>query len=692
MPTILDDLTPVGTTEIVLDPTEISTDLGVTRTELHLNLGPIVVAPEGIDWGDAVIEQFQAEAMMGQLPAGFRVPNRMITIPLILGAAGRASFASCKANLQAKVALLQREGGWIRRGTGCYAEIVSAAIKIPDHRAHLGIEADVVLSLEALPDFFGDEIELDEISGTGDIAAVLELDGDPAIIDGDYPARVRIVVRDTSGNSQRGLFWALRSRYYDAAATARPVYEAEDLTPVDAAAIATVTGASGGGSNNVVRHASVATSWTPVLATEIDGVGEMTHRGTYRMFARVYSTSATPPRLRLLWDVGDIIHPSENSPWTIPAASQFFIADLGQLHLAAAPTGAHRWLGQIQAIGVAGGENISIDRVWIESLDDYAGVLRASASTVQLEPFSLRDEFNQSAGGLAAKTLPVGGTWTGTGDADDIQVSSGLHKVYRQKVDDGSATGGRYAIAGTTIFTDYRASVDVYMESIGGDEHAMALLARYVDTSNWLMARVYISSLGGPAVASVDVIKRVGGSVTTLSTQPVSALQFFEAFGSTGETLALTVFADGGWTVTLNGTDLDSGSDTDLATGGTLEDGKGGLYDAGWGGSGGVSTRVYDNFTARVPLADAVLYDSLSAEIGTDGAYREDSAGDAHGPVSWVTGALPRLPSSGMEQRPVELLVKPTRGDLRELPDGGLDGFAAQVFYRPCFLSPPAAT
>jgi hypothetical protein len=67
--------------------------------------------------------------------------------------------------------------------------------------------------------------------------------------------------------------------------------------------------------------------------------------------------------------------------------------------------------------------------------------------------------------------------------------------------------------------------------------------------------------------------------------------------------------------------------------------------------------------------------------------YREDSSGSAYGPVSWVTGDLPRLPPT-VDGGTVEVFIKATRGDVGQLPDAGIDDLSARVFYRPSWLFP----
>jgi hypothetical protein len=100
--------------------------------------------------------------------------------------------------------------------------------------------------------------------------------------------------------------------------------------------------------------------------------------------------------------------------------------------------------------------------------------------------------------------------------------------------------------------------------------------------------------------------------------------------------------------------------------------------------------RTYDNFAAWVPDLDAVLFANQSAELRHDGIVREDSTGAAYGPMSSVIGDLPRLPPSGTEGRPVEILLVPSRGDFDQLPDsGGTDALDVTINARPTWLFRP---
>lgn len=663
-----------GSTEIVLDPSEVAVD----RAELHLNTGPINVNTDGIDWGDAQIEQYLAEASVGQLPVDFRVPNRIITIPLLIGAAGPASFPAAKAQLQAKVALFQREGGWIRRAAGIYADITNATLKFPDHYGEqLGVE-NAELTLEARPDFYGTESTL---TGTASGASHLYED-----VPGDYPSRVRFELTEDSSSDQSGLIWGLRCRHYSADATAVLELEAQDLTPTDTAAAATVGGFP------VVQHAGIGLDWTGVLSTEIAGVGHLTHTGSYRVWARILSTvnpGTDPPRARLVWDVGDLVLPVENTPVRLPGGDAWYWLDLGAIRLDPPPVGTHRWQGLIQANGEGGGEAFSVHQIKLFPADEGYGVLRAEMPEIEglNTPFA-RDGFAQTAGALVGKTAPLGGAWAGAGDTTDFVVETAGHTAQRTAVADSPA---RFETLPTNR-VGVAVQVDVMTPALAGASVEMGVLARYVNTSNHLFATAEIGSGGGGAFTMRTLVAGVlaGESISTPWLYPFTA--------GTWYTVRLQVEANGyasGWFWPAGTPRPLSPQITffsaALAPGGALATGLVGLRDF-YADPTPAATRNYDNFTATPVVADAVLYADRSLELRHDGMYREASDGAAHGPVSNVTGSLPRLPPAGLEGRPVEMIVLGSRGDLGQRPDlDPTDELTVTVHARPCWLFAPAA-
>jgi hypothetical protein len=670
MPLIRDPSVGAGPgTAIVLDPDEVAVD----RVALALNVGPIRVAPPGPDWGDAAISAYMADQLVGSTAVDYRIPNRQVRIPLVLGADGPSEFDTQRLYLQGKVALIQREGGWLKRGGGLYADVVNATLAMPDQYGYLGVEADVVLTLECLPDFYGDEVEL---TVTGGDTGGGEYVGLVADVPGDHPARVRIVVTDESGNDQLGLLWGIRSRHYSAAATARLVYDAEAMTPLDAAVVI----------GDAVEHGSLAAGWTPVLSTDLFGIGPLTHTGSYRVWAACETGSATPPDVRLLWDVGDFTAPRDNAPKGIPAAGDTYLLDLGEIRIDPAPVGTHQWKGVIQAKGAAGGEDVSIYKLWLQPVDEGAGrVTYALDTDIGLGTYVAQDSFRQSSGALAGKTADVGGAWTGTGDTDDFTVDSTSHTVQRGVTGD-SGSGpfpGRLAISGVTALTDQCAQVDFsHLGGVTGLSGAIqaGVVVRYVDALNYVIAMM------DRPTGILAVFAVVAGGATPLATRT------FGALGNGWRTIRLAAFASGtvavwcGPTGASTGTPLLYATSPAVATGGALASGKPGFYDMS---TGPVIVRLYDNFAAWAPTHGAAMFAGRATQVRHDGVIRESAAGGSYGPASSVIGDLPRLPPSGPESRAVEVFAKPSTGDLDQLPELSPGELGVQIYGRPCWLFRP---
>ena len=88
-----------------------------------------------------------------------------------------------------------------------------------------------------------------------------------------------------------------------------------------------------------------------------------------------------------------------------------------------------------------------------------------------------------------------------------------------------------------------------------------------------------------------------------------------------------------------------------------------------------------------VQVFDAVVFSNQNAELRTDGLWRLSRSGAGYGPIQRPQGPLPKLPPSGMEQRPVEIFIKTSRGTLDEsVSDAGIDSLTVDVVYQPSFL------
>jgi hypothetical protein len=189
-----------------LDPGAVSTG----RNQLEITQW--VDANEGIDYGDAEIQAFMSDMERGSVPVDFRVPNRQVTIPLVIKATGGTTFAQARQLLEHKAALLQREGGWFGRvlssntaptGGTVYADVVNCSLKFGGSwlQTHKNVDPDAELRLELIPDWYGDERQLgDHVETTN-----TELIWTETNIAGDYPGRIRLVVDNDDATNPQGL-------------------------------------------------------------------------------------------------------------------------------------------------------------------------------------------------------------------------------------------------------------------------------------------------------------------------------------------------------------------------------------------------------------------------------------------------------------------------------------------------------
>jgi len=662
----------------ILDPSE----LAEGRTELDITDWVDVA---GVNWGDAEINAYRSQGELGEKVIETDYPNRPITMPMALREQGGTTFATARSYIQAKAALWQREGGILKRilatGGTVYADIVANGLTLSGDwfQANKDFDTEAELRLEAIPDFYEPEELIAEAEETS-AAELVKVIEDPR---GDMPARVRVVVEEKQGVDQKALIWSFRSRYYSSASTAKVAYEAEEMSALGEAAAGSLSGASNG---TAVSHTALPAAWTPVVGTNLGGTGYLTHQGVYRVYARLRSPDGTAVSARFVWDVGDLVNPTENDAYTFPAGSAFYVADLGELRLNPAPIGTHRWQGQIQARGTEGGEDINIDKVWLVNCDDGEGVLSAPPQPTVGE-LKAWDNFNtHSAGTITGKVASLGGTWTGAGDAVGFTIDTTNKWITRSEVSDANANTGRYERLGSGAATNVDVTVDVRLDKASTTlvQQRSGLMLRYTDVSNWLMV---VYEYGDSTNAVVIVYKRVAGTVSTLG-------KYGKIAGNgSWRTLRATVDSSGFLTVYEGpqgaGASVLSVSDSALAASGALESGGYGIYDAH--SSADALTRAYDNFYVTVPstTADAVIFADQKAQLTNEGMYRLDSGGTAYGRVSRVVGDLPRLPAGGLEGRSAELFLKASRGDMDELPDSGIDDIAAKIYASRSWLTVP---
>lgn len=527
-------------------------------------------------------------------------------------------------------------------------------------------------------------------------------------IGGDVAANTRLVINEENAADQWMVLVGLQSRYIDTTTQGGLFFEAEALTAQGGSATAAgPTGASGSGSN-VMRSAALATSYVSILSTQLTGGGaHLSHIGDFRVFARVQAPTANTGALSvaLQWGQGDFRKFTTNTPITFPADewdAQWLLLDLGLVHIDKATSGTQRWEGRILAKSSIAGDKIDVDHLFLLPVSEGASATSAVPQVQTPGSFSAHDEFDQTAGNLGGKTLPVGGTWATSGDANDIQVETSGKTAQRTDLSDTGAAGGspgvgRIAIAGSTSLTNTVVQVDLKTSQVNINDVEPGVIARRVDASNYLHA-ILVSYTSNPSTGGfgslLALYKVVAGTETGLR-----RYYFPLITASTWYTLRMLVDASGrafvwfGPQGSVPSTPVIIHQDSVLATGGTLASGTTGFFDRMVYASP-ATTRNYDNFLAYAPVADAAVFASQSLEIRSDRARREDSGGTLWVEPSSVEGSYLRLPPAGREGRQTRTLVKGVRGP--ELASGvwadsAIDDISARHYPTPRYLVVPEA-
>lgn len=274
--------------------------------------------------------------------------------------------------------------------------------------------------------------------------------------------------------------------------------------------------------------------------------------------------------------------------------------------------------------------------------------------------------------GLTGRTADFGGTWEGDGSSTDAALfsSGGQHFVTRLSTSDASWVG-RYLTIGAATAAQLARVDAVSLPTV--DPVILGVLARYVDTDNFLIALTYLDASGENRWFSV--YRRVGGDFgDALFTVWTPAVERY-----VWKTLQLSVDAQGSWAAYFGPQGspalFASGQDDDLASGGALEAGQVGFYSENGGGGAGA---WFDNFAAWEPAPEHVLAADGSLRVDDHSAERIEAG--IGSPVPSFEGAYLRV----RPDRPSRIAVKARRSDVDTLPDIGLtDAAKLDVTVRP---------
>lgn len=629
----------------------------------------------------------------GELPANLRYQNRKLTIEWRV-------YGTSAANLLEELGKLEQKIGRINTpneqatlkfttasGTICIFDLLEgSADTVIDNGALATNRAVVTASFTAKP-FWR--------SGTEVEGTLHEETTKPFVIGvdtglaGDVPPLGRLVVTEKQGVDQWTLIWGTQSRYYDSSANAELFYEAESRTPIGSSEKkAGPTGASGSGENTIFQG-SLIPAYQGVVSTQAASAGaHLSNIGTYRVFARIQrpTTNTGILSVALSWAQGDFLRYTTNEAKTWVAnelEGVWTLVDLGLVHVTKVTAGTQRWEGRLLAKSTVAGDDIYVDCFGLFPVDEGYGTEKIEPSSGTPTTLSAHDEFDQSEGTLSGKTLPLGGTWSGAGDAVDFKVVpppiGTNQRLQRIEVSDADLNTGRYAIAGSAEPTTVQVSASVVAGVVTAEKMRLGILARYSSTENWVMAVVTASFvvIGNP-ILTLSVIKRVAGTVTVLG----------EAKGASATSLASTaitlfVGANGSWKATAAGglSTAIEGQDAALASSGALEKGKSGIYDA-WT-SASANTRNLDNFTVFTSsVSDAAVFASKKAEVRWDRYQREDSGGTLWVPRADYKGSYFRPPPARREGRSNRTIVKLSRYNTDTMQDAAIDDAAFRIFWQ----------
>jgi hypothetical protein len=515
-------------------------------------------------------------------------------------------------------------------------------------------------------------------------------------VPGDMPTdEAYIVITDQSSQTRRHVEWGAEWLHYNASAALE--LDSDSLTVSGYSGAQTTFGVGGimydpnASGNNFIQTTAYPGAWTSMCST-----GSQAHVGTFRVKARVVGTGARA-YLRLAWKVGDGGLTLNDEVYADAPSANYNTreVDLGLVTIPAASAGTQSWEGIIQIKSGYTTATTTFGLDYLVLVPVEAGYGRARGQTISAAgTVSAADSFNQVAGALNGKTL--GGTWATSGTSGTDFQTTGSNVTRNAGTE--ALWAGRFAIAGSTNFTDVTVRLDATGYNIAGSDRGISgVIVRWVDASNWF--GVFTNpgwATGDPALDPFNhalvAVKNVSGSKTLVAYADTTVPS---GVGGTGIsfTWEASASATGGFTATLTSSHAAnvtvSGTDTTLVTGGTLDDGKPGFYSER---TAGPNTYTFDNFlVSSAPALVPAIYSGRTFEVTGADARRQNSAGTLYGRPASYRGSRFVLNPEGSAGRSTRILAKAWRNDVDLAAEATpvTDSLKCQVFYRPRYSVVP---
>lgn len=228
---------------------------------------------------------------------------------------------------------------------------------------------------------------------------------------------------------------------------------------------------------------------------------------------------------------------------------------------------------------------------YVAAVKAFLDLVRVGTGASIASRARVQDTFTRTAADLRGSDPDIGAAWGGpTGNIGMYSVGSGVASYV------GNGTGGAEIVADGGVAGDHTVTLDVVLPTNVATSRVFRVHAKYLDASNHVMINATVSSAGG----TWTLVKRIGGTVTTLATWSPAPIPLGQASVAFSVTLSVAGTAA---TATINGvpaptpTALTAGDVTVLAPA------------TGAGFFVAVPGATVDNFTLTVPALPPVHAD-----------------------------------------------------------------------------------